>query len=584
VATADEVLITVRTKGVKAAGADIDRTRKKLEGLGRAARGVGKDVRRATREIERLTTAASELSVADALGVAPRGRRSGGGGIEDARASLARMRTDVGKTNALLRQLDLRGPKRSPFAVPEIAGSARRLQEFNRTAQRTVGTMRAVRGASGSDGAAGARAGAGGASHTGAGRLDPPTGAPGRAISRDRPTTGDGREKGRGRTRGRAQVPSLAPLNKPSLSERPEAPTPREALRDLRQTLTKPVTKLTKPLTKGRDEKFYPAVGRSIQGVTDALGRGNPGEAWDALTYGVPEIYRSFKELSTLDKAVTVGAPAAGWAAKQGAKAAGKSIWKKLSGGVAKAGKFAWEHKATVGKFAAKRLTVPTAVAFGVNDALKLATGTSLTDLAAPAARSLASRFVPPGLSGTGRTPSPAPTLSPVRSLQPLGQPAPLRKLRPVSQPTLAPTSTPAVRSLQPVAQPTPAVRTQPREARPMSRHPDPAQRSPKKKWSPPAIPSYGGLKAFGRATGGTVRPGELTLVGEQGPEIARFPAGTQITPNRDTRVQAAGAASATRGRARDRVVRETPLNLSLDGQVFYRAVSRQTELAALRG
>jgi hypothetical protein len=34
-----------------------------------------------------------------------------------------------------------------------------------------------------------------------------------------------------------------------------------------------------------------------------------------------------------------------------------------------------------------------------------------------------------------------------------------------------------------------------------------------------------------GRATGGIVQPGETTLVGERGPEIARFPVGTRIEP-----------------------------------------------------
>lgn len=35
-----------------------------------------------------------------------------------------------------------------------------------------------------------------------------------------------------------------------------------------------------------------------------------------------------------------------------------------------------------------------------------------------------------------------------------------------------------------------------------------------------------------GRATGGIVKSGETTLVGERGPEIAQFPPGTNITPN----------------------------------------------------
>lgn len=38
--------------------------------------------------------------------------------------------------------------------------------------------------------------------------------------------------------------------------------------------------------------------------------------------------------------------------------------------------------------------------------------------------------------------------------------------------------------------------------------------------------------RATGRATGGTVHPGELTLVGEKGPEYARLPGGTQVYPN----------------------------------------------------
>ena len=38
--------------------------------------------------------------------------------------------------------------------------------------------------------------------------------------------------------------------------------------------------------------------------------------------------------------------------------------------------------------------------------------------------------------------------------------------------------------------------------------------------------------KITGRANGGVVGLGETTLVGENGPEIARFPAGTRITPN----------------------------------------------------
>lgn len=44
-------------------------------------------------------------------------------------------------------------------------------------------------------------------------------------------------------------------------------------------------------------------------------------------------------------------------------------------------------------------------------------------------------------------------------------------------------------------------------------------------------------LKALtGRSTGGTVRPGEITLVGERGPEIAQYPPGTRIYPTEQSR------------------------------------------------
>ena len=49
-----------------------------------------------------------------------------------------------------------------------------------------------------------------------------------------------------------------------------------------------------------------------------------------------------------------------------------------------------------------------------------------------------------------------------------------------------------------------------------------------------------------GRQRGGRVRPGEATLVGEEGPEIARFPAGTEIVPNRDIRGAQGGPTTIT--------------------------------------
>ena len=58
----------------------------------------------------------------------------------------------------------------------------------------------------------------------------------------------------------------------------------------------------------------------------------------------------------------------------------------------------------------------------------------------------------------------------------------------------------------------------------------------------PPTLPDFGFLGAAVKASpplagvtprqlGGRVRPGEVTLVGEEGPEVARFPAGTEILP-----------------------------------------------------
>lgn len=50
-------------------------------------------------------------------------------------------------------------------------------------------------------------------------------------------------------------------------------------------------------------------------------------------------------------------------------------------------------------------------------------------------------------------------------------------------------------------------------------------------------------MKAItGRATGGVTQPGEVTLVGERGPEIAQFPSGTRIYPADQTRQLLSGA------------------------------------------
>ncbi len=44
-----------------------------------------------------------------------------------------------------------------------------------------------------------------------------------------------------------------------------------------------------------------------------------------------------------------------------------------------------------------------------------------------------------------------------------------------------------------------------------------------------------------GRATGGVVRPGELTLVGERGPELVQMPAGSRVFTNQESRQMASG-------------------------------------------
>jgi tape measure domain-containing protein len=79
-----------------------------------------------------------------------------------------------------------------------------------------------------------------------------------------------------------------------------------------------------------------------------------------------------------------------------------------------------------------------------------------------------------------------------------------------------------------------------------------------------------------GRAMGGTTRPGETTLVGERGPEIARFPAGTEIVPNNRIGRNGGGV------RARVQTIREQPIQLVVDGKVLYQVISRQTELEEL--
>lgn len=619
-ATADEVLITVRTKGVKAAGADIDRTRKKLEGLGRAARGVGKDVRRATREMERLTAAASELSVADALGMSSRGRRSGSGGVEDARSSLARMRSDVGKTSSLLRQLEARPARRSPLAISEIQGSARQLQNFNRTAQQTVGAMRAVRGATSGSGS-GSVAGAAGQ------RLDRPTGAPGRTGSRDQrvmdreggTTRGRAREGASGRPAtnrwglSNALMPNSGfPAVGPSLAE-PAVGTKRprssrtidDALGDLRREYSLD-GQLAKRRTKKQAETFDPAMVRLIDDLTqrDLKNLGGDGKAV-ATAFGEMSFGDRFKTVVT-DPLNAAGAATTAAAVYKGVKNTIKKKFPRFANG------------ARLARFGLGRAGLFSAAVTLSNDADKgvrnPTTGKTLED----------QMWGRPGKQHGG-------IWGAIRDGLANSAFADLWRLRGKSDPNSTARYGALPVDLQPdypyrpkpsageykrpwrPAVPAPPVRNHVSQAQPMTQHPDPVQRNrvtgrstggvtkrtptklntprgsngkplPNMSSHPDAKQAKPQINSTGRATGGTVRPGELTLVGERGPEIARFPAGTQITSNRETRAKVAGAAAATRGRARDRVVRETPLNLSLDGQVFYRAVSRQTELVELRG
>lgn len=62
----------------------------------------------------------------------------------------------------------------------------------------------------------------------------------------------------------------------------------------------------------------------------------------------------------------------------------------------------------------------------------------------------------------------------------------------------------------------------------------------------PATIPGHAALTLSGvlaspRASGGRVRYGETTLVGEDGPEVAQFPAGTMISPNGSRRMSGDG-------------------------------------------
>lgn len=74
----------------------------------------------------------------------------------------------------------------------------------------------------------------------------------------------------------------------------------------------------------------------------------------------------------------------------------------------------------------------------------------------------------------------------------------------------------------------------------------------------------------FGRAHGGVVQPGELTLVGERGPELVRAPIGSRVHTAGETRRMLTHAAAAPAGD-----VGPIHLTITLDGEVVHRSVQR---------
>jgi tape measure domain-containing protein len=75
---------------------------------------------------------------------------------------------------------------------------------------------------------------------------------------------------------------------------------------------------------------------------------------------------------------------------------------------------------------------------------------------------------------------------------------------------------------------------------------------------------AFGGVKL--RATGGVVQPGETTIVGEAGPELAQFPAGTRIFPL--PQLSAAGMVGPV----------TTHAVFNIDGRTIMTAVARATD------
>jgi hypothetical protein len=107
---------------------------------------------------------------------------------------------------------------------------------------------------------------------------------------------------------------------------------------------------------------------------------------------------------------------------------------------------------------------------------------------------------------------------------------------------------------------------------------------SPLKNIAEGAVPGFGLFNKAkdlitGRATGGMVQPGETTLVGERGPEIARFPVGTRIEPRvatlsapRMATVSRTGGGSAGAGRDPVHVVVHS--TLKVDRKTLAKATS----------
>lgn len=91
--------------------------------------------------------------------------------------------------------------------------------------------------------------------------------------------------------------------------------------------------------------------------------------------------------------------------------------------------------------------------------------------------------------------------------------------------------------------------------------------------------------KARGRWTGGTVQPGEVTVAGEHGPELAKFAAVTQIVPTHRWDAPSSRGRSESRGgreRVRTIIKREQPIIVQVGARELLRTLSVQAEREAL--